>query len=166
MQMLQAIALCPKCASKNLKWESGSVSCIDCGTRFERSGEFVDFVDSGSLSELEFTALEVWGDDLHAEALAAPAHFIQVEALFPDLWQSCLKGKVLEIGCGSGTDTVRLSKAHGSIALFSFDLGSNVAALSRKFSDHGNVQIFRANALHVPIQDNMMDMVYSFGLNI
>lgn len=164
MQTLRAIARCPNCASTELSWNPETVSCIGCQSEFRREGEFVDFVENGLLNELEFKALEVWGNDLHATALAAPAHFVQLQNVFPNSWQRALKGTVLEIGCGSGTDTLQLAKLNDSISLFAFDIGSNVSGLSRKLSGQQNVRIFRANALRIPLNNDTVDMVYSFGV--
>jgi|SRR5215207_9413282 len=122
---LQAMAQCPVCSSTNLRWDADAVRCVDCKAQYGRRGNFIDFVEGDSLHEIETAALEVWGDDLHNEALAAPVHFVQLEGLFPDLWQRSLKGKVLEIGCGSGTDTAHLGRVHPSVSIFAFDLGSN-----------------------------------------
>jgi len=164
MQPLHAIAMCPNCASAKLDWNPASVTCINCGTEFRREGEFVDFVENGLLNELEVKTLEVWGNDLHAADLAVPAHFVQIQSLFPRPWLCSFKGTVLEIGCGSGTDTLQLSRLNDSISLFAFDIGKNVAGLSRRLSREVNLRIFRASALRIPLKNDTVDMVYSFGV--
>src|SRR5688572_8864621 len=95
---LQAMAQCPTCASTDLRWDAEAVCCVDCRASYRRCGTYVDFVAGRTLHEIESTALEVWGDDLHEKALAAPAHYVQLEGQFADLWQRSLKGNVLEIG--------------------------------------------------------------------
>lgn len=164
MQTLHELAMCPNCSSTKLSWNSTTVSCVDCLSEFRRDEEFVDFVESRLLNDLEVKALEVWGSDLHATALSAPAHFVQIQSIFPDLWQRSLRGRVLEIGCGSGTDTLHLSKLNDSISLFAFDLGFNVAGLSRMLRNQKNTHIFRATALRIPLKNDTIDMVYSFGV--
>jgi SAM-dependent methyltransferase len=164
MQSLQDIAMCPKCASTKLSWNSTAIFCNNCLSEFTRNGKFIDFLEHKLLNNIEVKALEVWGEDLHATAMSAPAHFVQIINLFPDEWQQSLKGSVLEIGCGSGTDTIHLSSLNHSISLFSFDLGSNVGNLSRMLRSQKNTHIFRATALSIPIQNESIDMVYSFGV--
>ncbi|CAN4273685.1 SmtA SAM-dependent methyltransferases [Methylophilaceae bacterium] len=164
MLSLQNIAMCPNCASIKLSWHNTTVSCPDCLTEFQREAEFVDFLENKLLNKLEIKALEVWGADLHATAMSAPAHYVQIQSLYPDVWQQAVKGNVLEIGCGSGTDTIHLSKLNESISLFSFDLGSNVAGLSKLLKTNKNTTVFRASALQIPIKNETIDMVYSFGV--
>jgi SAM-dependent methyltransferase len=164
MPSLQNIVMCPNCTSIKLSWHNAMVSCPDCLSEFRREAEFVDFLENKLLNTLEIKALEVWGDDLHAEAMSAPAHYLQIQSLYPNEWQQSLKGNVLEIGCGSGTDTIHLSKLNESISLFSFDLGSNVAGLSKLLKTHKNTTIFRATALRIPIKNETIDLVYSFGV--
>lgn len=164
MQTLEAVAMCPNCASMRLVWNPLSVSCPDCRSEFRRAGEFVDFVNDGPLGELEARALDTWGNDLHAAALAAPAHFTQVRDIFPDAWRRALKGTVLEIGCGSGTDILQLGRLNDAVSLFGFDIGANVAGLSMEFKGQKNVHLFRANALRIPVRNEIADMIYSFGV--
>jgi SAM-dependent methyltransferase len=140
------------------------VRCVDCGAWYGRREDFVDFVAGDSLHEIETTALEVWGGDLHSEALAVPAHFVQLEQLFADRWRRSLDGTVLEIGCGSGTDAAQLGRLHPSISLLAFDLGANVVALARRLGELENVRIFRANALRIPLRGGTVHMVYSVGV--
>lgn len=164
MPSLQNIAMCPNCASIKLSWHNTTVTCLDCASEFRREAEFVDFLESNLLNNIEIKALEVWGADLHATAMSAPAHYVQIQSLYPDAWQQAVKGNVLEIGCGSGTDTIHLSKLNESISLFSFDLGSNVAGLSKLLKTNTNTTVFRASALQIPIKNETIDMVYSFGV--
>jgi SAM-dependent methyltransferase len=161
---LQAMAQCPTCSSTDLRWDADAVCCVACKARYGRRGNFIDFVEGESLHVMERTALEVWGNDLHNEALAAPAHFVQLELLFPELWRRSLKGTVLDIGCGSGTDAAQLGRLHPSVSLFAFDLGANVAELARVLDAQDNVRVFRANALRIPLRDGTIDMAYSFGV--
>ena len=164
MPTLQEIAICPNCASTRLDWNPLSVSCLDCRGDYRREDEYVDFVNDGALGELETRALDTWGNDLHAAALAAPAHFTQVRDIFPDAWLGALKGNVLEIGCGSGTDILQLGRLNDAASLFGFDIGANAAALSREFKGQKNIRVFRANALRIPVRNETADMVYSFGV--
>lgn len=164
MQTLRELAMCPNCSSTKLYWSATKVTCIDCLSEFRRDKEFVDFVESRTLSDLEVKALEVWSNDLHATALSAPAHFVQIQSFFPDSWQRSLTGNVLEIGCGSGTDTLHLSNLNESISFFAFDLGGNVAGLSKMLRNQKNTHIFRATALQIPLKNESINMVYSFGV--
>ena len=164
MTSLKNIAMCPNCSSIKLRWHKTKVSCHECLSEFRREAEFVDFLENNLLNHLEIKALDVWGADLHATAMSAPAHYVQIQSIYPDEWQHALKGNVLEIGCGSGTDTINLSKVNKSISLFSFDLGYNVSDLSKHLKRHKNTLFFRATALQIPIKNETIDMVYSFGV--
>ena len=119
MPSLQNLAMCPNCTSIKLSWHNTTVSCPNCLSEFRREDEFVDFLENNLLNNLEIKALEVWGADLHASAMSAPTHYVQIQRIYPKAWQQALKGNVLEIGCGSGTDTIHLSKLNESISLFS-----------------------------------------------
>ena len=164
MQTLNELVMCPNCASIKINWTAIKVSCIECLSEFRRDEEFVDFVEDSTLYELEAKTLEVWGNDLHKTALSVQPHFIQMQQLFPEIWKRSLSGNVLEIGCGSGTDTFNMSKLNESISLIAFDLGSNVARLSKLFRNQKNIHIFRANALSIPLRNDSINMVYSFGV--
>jgi hypothetical protein len=59
-------------------------------------------LDSNS-NKIEDTAKQLWGRDLHLN-YPAPPHVFQLEEVFQQRWTDAMKGDLLEIGCGSGTD--------------------------------------------------------------
>ena len=164
MQTLNELVMCPNCASIKINWNTTKVTCIECLCEFRRDEEFIDFVCNRHLYDLEVKSLEVWGDDLHETALSVQPHFSQMQRLFPDIWQSSLVGNVLEIGCGTGTDALYMSKLNAAISYIAFDIGANVARLSKLLRNQKNIHIFRANALRIPLRNKSINMIYSFGV--
>ncbi len=75
--------------------------------------------------------------------------------------------KVLEIGCGIGTDTINFARAGASVT--AVDLSEESLAVARKRADVfglNNIQFYQANAEEltsvVPVE--RYDLVYSFGV--
>ncbi len=75
--------------------------------------------------------------------------------------------KVLEIGCGIGTDTINFARAGASVT--AVDLSEESLAVARKRADVfglNNIQFYQANAEEltsvVPLE--RYDLVYSFGV--
>ena len=95
-----------------------------------------------------------------------------VEPHIPDFAEfSRWKGKrVLEIGCGIGTDTINFARA-GAIVT-AVDLSEESLAIAKKraevFGLEKNVVFYQANAEilseTVPIPENSYDLIYSFGV--
>ena len=71
--------------------------------------------------------------------------------------------KILEVGCGTGNQLVRL-EALGFRNLYGIDISSYAVDLSRKkFRD---LNIIQGNAFDIPFKDNFFDMVFTSGLLI
>jgi ubiquinone/menaquinone biosynthesis C-methylase UbiE len=72
--------------------------------------------------------------------------------------------KVLEIGCGAGTDFLQFVRA-GAIAE-AIDLSTHSVALTKKrLAVYGlNANVQEADAEHLPFPDDSFDLVYSWGV--
>jgi ubiquinone/menaquinone biosynthesis C-methylase UbiE len=69
--------------------------------------------------------------------------------------------KVLEIGCGTGSDLLQFAK-HGALAT-GIDLTAKHVDLARKRV--GNLAtVYQADARHLPFEDGSFDCVYSHGV--
>jgi SAM-dependent methyltransferase len=158
------ILICPKCSESKLILNSTNLECTNCKSKFYREGEFVDFVGKINIDNHTIKVLELWGNDLHFSPLNVTPHYLQIENIFSNLWKQSLKGKILEIGCGSGSDTYSISSQNSSISLISFDIGENVYQLSKILINTQNVCLLRANALSIPFSRDSFNMVYSFGV--
>jgi SAM-dependent methyltransferase len=76
--------------------------------------------------------------------------------------------KVLEIGCGIGTDTINFARAGASVT--AVDLSSESLELARKraevFGLSDKIRFFEANAEHLAdfVDPEPFDLIYSFGV--
>lgn len=72
--------------------------------------------------------------------------------------------RVLEIGCGAGTDSEQLIKAGAE--LVAVDLTKKAVNLTQKRLQgiSGNWKVMRADARQLPFEDGMFDQVYSHGV--
>jgi ubiquinone/menaquinone biosynthesis C-methylase UbiE len=69
--------------------------------------------------------------------------------------------KVLEIGCGTGADLLQFAK-HGALAS-GVDLTANHVELAR-MRVGGLAHVYKADARHIPFEDESFDYVYSHGV--
>lgn len=107
------------------------------------------------------------------ESRASEAYFQEIEErryrfhyhlreLFSRLQGS--HGKLLEIGCGIGVDSIQLARCGFDVT--AVDLTENALAVAKEFADHRGVAINfqQANAEGLEFPDASFDVVYSFGV--
>jgi SAM-dependent methyltransferase len=72
--------------------------------------------------------------------------------------------RVLEVGCGAGTDLVRFAK--GGALVSGVDLSASAIALARKnFAQQGlQADLREADGEHLPFEENAFDLVYAHGV--
>ena len=72
--------------------------------------------------------------------------------------------RVLEVGCGAGTDLVRFAK--GGAIVTGVDLSSSAIALARQnFAQQGlEADLREADGEHLPFPDDTFDLVYAHGV--
>ncbi len=72
--------------------------------------------------------------------------------------------RVLEVGCGAGTDLVRFAK--GGALVSGVDLSASAIALARRNFEQQGLQadLREADAEHLPFDDNTFDLVYAHGV--
>jgi SAM-dependent methyltransferase len=72
--------------------------------------------------------------------------------------------RVLEVGCGAGTDLVRF--ARGGALVTGVDLSSSAIALARQnFTQQGlTADLHEADGEHLPLPDASFDLVYAHGV--
>jgi ubiquinone/menaquinone biosynthesis C-methylase UbiE len=72
--------------------------------------------------------------------------------------------KILEVGCGCGTDLLQFARAGAEV--YAIDLSPHSAALAKQrlnlYGLKGEIQ--EADAEHLPFPDGYFDMVYSWGV--
>jgi len=112
---------------------------------------------------IENKARSLWGDDLHKNK-DIPAHSPQIQALFNEEWYAFLRGRLLEIGCGSGADLRLFSENENLTSITAIDIGENINQLKKFYQDDKKIEIIRANALSLPFSDNTFNCIYSFGV--
>ncbi|HWS48181.1 MAG TPA: class I SAM-dependent methyltransferase [Acidimicrobiia bacterium] len=89
------------------------------------------------------------------------AHY-NLRELFASLAGS--KGRLLEIGCGIGVDSIQLAKCGFDVT--AVDLTESALAVAKEFAAHRDVAVdFRlGNAERLDFSDGEFDVVYSFGV--
>jgi SAM-dependent methyltransferase len=72
--------------------------------------------------------------------------------------------KVLEVGCGAGTDLIRFAK--GGAIVTGVDLSASAIALARQNFEQQGLQadLREADGEHLPFPDNTFDLVYAHGV--
>jgi SAM-dependent methyltransferase len=113
--------------------------------------------------KIEDTAKQLWGRDLHLNH-PAPPHLFQLEEIFQQRWTDSMKGDLLEIGCGSGTDLGVFLTYPNLKNITAIDIGATVDDLAIENKGIANLQIQRGNALSLEFNDSIFDVVYSFGI--
>lgn len=112
---------------------------------------------------IENQAKNLWGKDLH-KTKSAPAHSPQLENIFKERWHESLKGDLLEIGCGSGSDLEIFSMIEEIKTITAVDLGENVNQLMEKYKYRKDISIEKGSALSLNFEDKRFDIIYSFGV--
>jgi len=121
----------------------------------------------------DFWNMHVNNEYYTAERRASEAYFDEIETrryawhyhlreLFDSLQGS--HGKLLEIGCGIGVDSIQLAKCGFDVT--AIDLTENALAIAKDYAALRNVAIdFRlGNAENLEFEDSSFDVVYSFGV--
>jgi len=114
-------------------------------------------------NKIESKANRLWGKDLH-KSKSAPAHCPQLESVFKKKWRDSLKGDLLEIGCGSGSDLEIFSRIKELKKITAIDLGENIEKLAERYKERKDIDIRRGNALSLDFDDKKFDVIYSFGV--
>ena len=114
-------------------------------------------------NKIEIKARHLWGEDLHKN-YSAPAHCFQLESIFKTKWKESLKGDLLEIGCGSGSDLDIFSKIKEIKTITAVDLGENIQNLIKRYKEREDIDVQIGNALSLNFEDNKFDVIYSFGV--
>ena len=156
--------ICPKCLRDNFKENINSLLCIKCNEKFFKNNKFIDFLIFGKSINTEIISNKVWGGNLHKKIFSSPVHYIQLKNEFKVDWQNYFKGKLIDVGCGSGTDIKYFLNFNEITEIKAIDVGKNTYDLARYFNDNIKINIYRANSLNLPFIGNFFDTVYSFGV--
>ena len=92
--------------------------------------------------KIESKSKLLWGKDLHKEK-STPVHCVQFESVFKEEWEDSLKGDLLEIGCGSGSDLEIFSKLKNIKTINAIDLGENIEKLAEKYDQREDIDIIQ-----------------------
>jgi SAM-dependent methyltransferase len=95
-------------------------------------------------------------DQYHFEKLHHLLHLVDFDGY---------RGKrVLDVGCGAGTDLVRFAK--GGAIVSGVDISASAIALARQnFSQHGlEADLREADGEHLPYDDGAFDLVFAHGV--
>lgn len=112
---------------------------------------------------IEDKAKLLWGQDLHKSSTISP-HSYQLQKVFPRQWSESLRGSLLEIGCGSGSDLKVFASMSAIKSITAIDIGSNIQALSKKYESRKDITVQTGNALSLEFNNESFDVIYSFGV--
>lgn len=98
-----------------------------------------------------------------AEALRYEYHY-HLPPLFDKIAAEFPNGKLLEIGCSMGNDTIQFARR--GLQVTGIDItDAAIDLIKKRFALYGMSGDFRvADAEHLPFDDNTFDVVYSFGV--
>jgi len=113
--------------------------------------------------KIEEKAKLLWGKNLHHET-KGPVHCNQLKEVFKDRWDKSLYGKLLEIGCGNGSDLEVFLNNKNISHITAIDLGENIHKLSEIYKDNDDIVVEHGNALSLSFEKNEFDIIYSFGV--
>lgn len=104
--------------------------------------------------------------DLYQAIIVSQPFFINCYALYDKLLDKLLKGKkygsLLDVGCGSGVQTVVLS-AHAD-RITGIDISEEFLEVAKKRCSHlSNIELRIENACRLPFPDNSFDGIVSYG---
>ncbi len=114
-------------------------------------------------NNIEEKAKLLWGDDLH-KSNSISAHCHQLQKAFPKHWENSVRGSLLEIGCGSGSDLNVFASMSSLKNITAIDIGSNIDVLAKKYENRNDIRVQSGNALSLEFNDESFDVIYSFGI--
>jgi SAM-dependent methyltransferase len=128
---------------------------------------------SGSAEAIASKTASVYGlgwsmpSDYESVATTACTHFDMIRDVVPF---DFVRGKDLTTrvgldgGSGGGRDTDRIARMYPDVMLYSLDLSEGVYSTQRRTKGLSNVRLIRASILDIPLPDQSMDFVYSYGV--
>jgi len=89
-------------------------------------------------------------------------HIERVEKHFGE---NCFNKKTgLDAGSGNGEDTAYLAKKYPHLNLLSLDVSEGVYETYARCKNFSNVHVIRGSVLNLPIKDECLEFVYSYGV--
>jgi ubiquinone/menaquinone biosynthesis C-methylase UbiE len=150
-----------------------SLKCVDCGRVFSIRGGIADLVFPEVLrpSDAEFQRKYDEGAEGYDSGLewmwkAFASDEDAVRTAMIDLLDVESGSRLIETGCGTGQDSVRIVERIGSDGmLFAQDLSRGmIAVASRRLEPfRENVEFIQTNAAYLPFVDDAFDAAYHFG---
>jgi len=114
-----------------------------------------------ALSATDKTYSLLWAD-VEAAQKVDSYHYNKMQETIPE---KIVRGTMgLEIGCGSGIDTVIMAKASPSTEIVSLDLSEGIFTAARISEGLPNVHLVRASTSYLPFRDGTFDFCYSYGV--
>ena len=155
---------CPICKCENLSVFSDFLECYNCNNFFTRNSVLVDFVSSTD-DKTNNRAKKLWGEELHSNEFSrgdSKGHLFNLSKKFST--DVMIGNSILEIGCGSGSDALYITKNFSPLKYFALDIGTNLFSVSERDKEVKNLHYIRANCLNLPLSNNFFDVVISYGV--
>lgn len=152
---------CNLCKNEKILEQSTVIICKKCGQKYNKINNLIDFIEERNLNILEINSLQLWGQNLHDSKKQVPYHYISIKENFNSEWNESLKGKILDLGCGSGQDISYFNNLKNLKQIIGIDIGKNIYDLANKYKE---VFFIRSSALNIPLKSDYLDTVYSYGV--
>ena len=120
------ILRCPSCGGPSLAAEAATIRCLDCGGSYPVAEEIIDFVagrETTTLDDIDYDSLYMISDE------PSPL-FAELKRSAAGRWPATL-GDVLEIGAGTGYQTVPLIMAGEARSLVVTDVSVKMLEICR-----------------------------------
>lgn len=168
-QEVFSILQCPNCHTQLTGEHSPHyITCASCNSSYPVVNNVIDFTrlyDEVAIKTANHYGTG-WLDSARDVGTQQQSnwHYDEVIKIAPN--PTKLTGIGLEVGCGHGKDTVRLAQENPDAHLISLDLSDGVFVTQQRLTQQqiNNVTVIKGSALNLPIKDNSINWVYSFGV--
>lgn len=168
--------VCPNCKGQFTKLDENQQKCNSCGFSVSSNEGIINFMDGKALSaeeiksNAEYAELAVSYDNLMSWVFEIVNEDEEKARAFMTDQLNVKKGdKVLEVGCGTGSDSVHIYEKVGAEGeLFLFEISEAMLRLAKnklsaKKTKNENVFYGLADVTKLPFPDNFFDSAFHFG---
>lgn len=158
-QVLEELLACPACRARKVS-VAPEPHCLQCGWQGKRSRDIVDFVEDAALNEHHHAELRAQGNAVNTyyeNERKLSCHWDRISSDELPRLLDWTTGKVLDLGCGTGTAGAAL-RASGATVV-GVDLSLDCLSVARRRLD----AVVRADVARLPFGDEVFDAIIARG---